>query len=113
MAMLTAAYAGREKEVNEGRNATGREDLWSRCPPPTGKGSNWSETSGNDLVVIGMRPDPDPMDSIWNIEAQRPIVVADSGRPQFSDTFQVKRGMPWIGFQKGKVLICQGADLFR
>ncbi len=59
-----------------------------------------------------MRPDPDPLDSVRNIQSERPIVIADSRRPQFSDTFQVQRWMPGIFFQERKILVCQGASVF-
>lgn len=54
------------------------------------------EISSLELVVIGMRPDPDPIDATLNINAEGAVLRSDSNRPQLADSLEVQRRVPGI-----------------
>ena len=70
------------------------------------------ESWSNDLVIVSVGANPEPVDSTLGIETKRSIVIADPYRPELSDVLQAKRRMPRIGFHKREVLISQGANVF-
>jgi hypothetical protein len=37
-----------------------------------------------------MRPDPDPMDTAFNIKAKGAVLRSDSNRPQLADSLEVQ-----------------------
>jgi hypothetical protein len=51
------------------------------------------------LVVISMAPDPVPLNAIFDIVPERPVVATDSHRPQRPDAFEVQRRMSRISFE--------------
>jgi hypothetical protein len=71
--------------------------------------ASWSD----QLVIVSVSANPEPMDPTWNIETQRSIVITDSYRPQFSDALEVKGRVMRVRFQELKVLISQRANIVR
>jgi len=65
----------------------------------------------DQLVVRGMRPDPEPDDAVRRFHAQRAIVDANAHRVETPNLLEVKGGVPGIAFELfetavGKTLDC-------
>ena len=69
-----------------------------------------SPTLCDDLVVIGVRADPDPMDVAFDLGCQRAVMQADAHGPKRADFLEVQRGMLRIRFQQLEVFIGKVAD---
>src|SRR5439155_26721250 len=69
--------------------------------------------SADDLVVVGVRSDPEPVNSLRHVVAERAVVIAHAHRPQFSDALEVERGMARVGLQQLVVLVRNLADALR
>jgi hypothetical protein len=52
----------------------------------------------NDLIVLGMRANPEPDEIVTSRDSQSTIMRADSNGPKSSDTFETQRGKPRIRF---------------
>jgi len=48
-------------------------------------------------VILSMCSNPEPDDSVFDINAERSIVESDAHRPETTDVLEVKRWVPWIG----------------
>lgn len=59
-----------------------------------------------------MRTDPEPMDPVWNREAERFVVEADSNAVILtaSNCFEVQRWMRRIGFELSVVPVCESLN---
>jgi len=66
--------------------------------------------SGNELIVIGVSADPDPVDAILYVYTKRTIVLADTYRPEIADPLEVKRGVPGVGLEQLVIFIRKFAD---
>src|SRR5439155_9851753 len=64
-------------------------------------------------VVVGVRSDPEPVNSLRHVVAERAVVIAHAHRPQFSDALEVERGMARVGLQQLVVLVRNLADALR
>ena len=53
----------------------------------------------DQLVVLGMRPDPEPDDAVCCFHAQGAVVDANARGVEPTDFLEVKRGMPRIELQ--------------
>ena len=60
-----------------------------------------------------MRPDPDPVNTAFDVSCKGPIMSAHAYRPEIADLLEMERGMPGIRFQKFVVLVGEGADIGR
>ena len=67
----------------------------------------------DDLVVFGMRSDPEPVDAALNLSREGPMMRAHAYRPEIADPLEMERRMPGIRFEKFVVLVGEGADLTR
>jgi len=56
--------------------------------------------SARQLVVLGMRTDPEPQNSVISIHTQRAMAPADPNRPEPPDLLEMKRGMLGIALEK-------------
>jgi hypothetical protein len=43
----------------------------------------------DDLVILSMRTDPEPLDAPWNVMREGTISLTDTNGPQFTDAFEV------------------------
>ncbi len=43
----------------------------------------------NELIVVSMTTDENPLDALWGIDTYRTVVVPYPYRPQFLNTFQL------------------------
>ena len=59
-----------------------------------------TEGLGNDLVVLGMSPDPEPGDAVVNSHPERPVVQSNPDRIVFIDLLQAQRRMARIKFEE-------------
>lgn len=50
----------------------------------------------DDLVVISMRSDPEPVNTAVNFDCKGPIVSAHAYGPEIADLLEMKRGIPGI-----------------
>lgn len=50
----------------------------------------------DDLIVVGVRSDPEPLDAVVDIVTECAVVVTHSYGPQRADPLEVKRRMLWI-----------------
>jgi len=48
------------------------------------------------LVIVGMRSDPEPQHIALVFHDHRPVVEADTDSPEASDLLEVQRWMTWI-----------------
>jgi hypothetical protein len=67
----------------------------------------------DEVVVVSMRANPDPVNPLRDVQAQGSIILANSNGPQFTNSLKVKGGMTGISLQQGEVLVCQLANLYR
>ena len=65
------------------------------------------------LVVVGMAPNPEPLNPVFNVVPKRPIVPAYADGPQRPNPLEVKRGMARVGLQELVVLVRKLADALR
>ncbi len=70
------------------------------------------ETS-DDLVVIGVVPDPEPEQSLRNFDRQGPMKEPDTRRMELADLLQAESWMPGIRLQEHEVLVGKFTDGFR
>jgi hypothetical protein len=70
-----------------------------------------SEGLADELVVVSMRANPDPVNPMLDVQAQGSIILANPNGPQFTNSLEVKRGMTGISLQQGEILVCQLANL--
>ena len=66
----------------------------------------------NDLVVLTMRADPEPMDSARNGQPDRSVVEANSNAVETPATYslEVQGPMRWVGLQQRKAPMREGLD---
>jgi hypothetical protein len=67
----------------------------------------------DDLVVLCMRPDPEPLDAVRHIVSEGTISPAYANGPRFPDALEVKRWMPRVGLEKLEVLVGGLSNLWR
>ena len=68
----------------------------------------------DELVVIGMRTDPEPHEAaVWTVDAKNAVVESDSARPEAADPLEVERRMMWAGFQESVLLVGQALNCKR
>ena len=48
------------------------------------------------LVIVGMRSDPEPQHIVLVFHSYCPVVKADADSPETSDLLEVERWMTWI-----------------
>ena len=70
-------------------------------------------TSGNQIVVLGMRSYPEPEDAVRHVHAERTIVQANAHGTEAIDALEAKGRMRGIGFEELKALVGQGANSLR
>jgi len=60
----------------------------------------------DELVVVGMRPDPEPHDApVRTVDGENAIVKSDSARPEAADLLEVERRVTGVGLQDNKLLV--------
>ena len=59
----------------------------------------------DEPVVLRMRPDPPPEHAVINVHAERPIVIADTHRPEATDCLEMERRVTRIRFQTLELLV--------
>ena len=60
----------------------------------------------DELVVVGMRTDPEPHQAaVWTVDAENAVVESDSARPEAADPLEVERRMMWVGLQESILLV--------
>ena len=52
-----------------------------------------------------MGSDPKPMNTARNFVAKRSVMVANAHRPNFAESLEMKRWVPWIGLEKLEILV--------
>jgi hypothetical protein len=57
------------------------------------------------LVVLPMRSNPDPVHATFNFNGKRSVVAADAHGPMATKLFEMKRWVPRISLQKPKILV--------
>jgi len=62
-------------------------------------------TSGDDAIVIRVRPNPEPEQSIRCVDRKRAIVNADADRVEPIDALEVQRGMSRIRLEQRKLFV--------
>ena len=67
-----------------------------RCFPGVGCGSVLSD----DLVVVGMAPDPEPGDSASDVSTDGSPVKTDASRPELTNTLEMYRRTARIRFHQ-------------
>lgn len=67
----------------------------------------------NELVIVGVRPDPEPLYAALNIVAQGPVMDTDACRPEFSNTLEVQRRMMRVGLEQFEVSVGNDTNLPR
>jgi len=60
-----------------------------------------------------MGPDPKPMNPLWYIVAQHPVVIANPCTPKLADSLEMQRRMARIGLQILVVFVRELADFLR
>lgn len=81
-------------------------------PPGQGRvevaaGGKFLWASAEQVVIFGVRSDPEPDAVIVAPDAKRAMVEADARRPQAADALEAKRRMQRIGFQQREILVGQ------
>jgi len=67
--------------------------------------------SADEIVVLGMRTDPEPHDAgVRTVDAENAIVESDSARPEAPHPLELERRMTWIGLQDGVLLVCEALN---
>jgi len=59
----------------------------------------------DDLVVLAMGSNPNPEDSVLYLNTERAVVCANTNRPNFAETFEMKRRMLRIALQEKIVFV--------
>jgi hypothetical protein len=67
--------------------------------------------SGNQPVIIRVGADPEPYDTIFDRDAERPVVTPDSYRPELANLLEVKGRVAGVFLQEleigiGQILGC-------
>ena len=88
--------------------------LQERCA-----GFTWSDDrvplhlSPRDLVVVGVGPDPKPLDTLRYIMAESSVMIADPHGPKLPDSLEMKRRVARIGLEILVVLVRKLAYFLR
>lgn len=67
----------------------------------------------DNLVVLRMRTDPEPLDAAWHIMREGPVSLADTDGPHITDALEMKRWMPRVGLEQFEVLVGGRANFWR
>ena len=67
----------------------------------------------NQVIVLGMRSDPEPQDAIGHVYAEGAIVQAHAHRSESTDALEAKGGVRRIGLEELEALVGQGANSLR
>jgi hypothetical protein len=68
----------------------------------------------DELVVVGMRTDPEPHDAaLRTVDAENAVVESHSARPEAADPLEVKRRMMCVGLQESILLVGQALNCRR
>ena len=67
----------------------------------------------DDAIIVRMRADPEPQQTIWHVDCQRTVVRSHTGGMESPNSLEVKRWMTGIGLEKLKLLVGEVADCFR
>ena len=67
----------------------------------------------SDSVIVGMAPNPKPLNAAWNFVTQGAMVFPDADRPDLAKAFEVQGWMPRIGLEKLKILVRERLYRFR
>ena len=65
----------------------------------------------SDAIVLRMGADPEPQDAIRCVDCQRTIVSADARRVEPANSFEMQRGVLWIGLKELELFVGKGPDL--
>lgn len=81
----------------------------SQDPPSTTvKGYAADSGLGDELIIRGVRPDPEPHDPFGPLSSQRSVRQPDADRPQLlliPDPLEMQRGMARIGLDQLERLV--------
>src|SRR5262249_4057247 len=69
--------------------------------------------SPDHRVIVRMRADPEPQESVVDLDGERPIVSANPYRPEMSDFLEMEGGVLRVLLQEGVVLVGQCASALR
>lgn len=69
-----------------------------------------SKGLADQLIVLGMRTDPKPDDSVRGLDTYYSIVDANARRVETTDLLEVKRGMPPIALELLVAAICEALN---
>ena len=58
-----------------------------------------------ELVVVRMRPDPEPDDTIGGLDSQRAMTVPHPSRPEATELLEVKRRIARVRLQPSECLV--------
>jgi hypothetical protein len=56
-------------------------------------------------VILSVRSDPEPIDSLLDASSQRPVMFADAHAPKIADPLEMQGRVTRIGLEEGKVLV--------
>jgi hypothetical protein len=59
----------------------------------------------HNSVIFSMRPDPEPIDSFFDISSQCSVMFADADGPKFAEPFEVQGRVTRIGLEESKILV--------
>jgi len=59
----------------------------------------------DDLIIVCMGPNPEPLDSTRYVVTQCSVVLPYPYGPNFPDSLEMQRSMFWIGLEKLKILV--------
>jgi len=59
----------------------------------------------DDLIIVCMTPDPEPLDSTPYVVTQCAVMLPYPHGPNFPDLLEMQRGMFWIGLEKLEILV--------
>ena len=67
----------------------------------------------DQLIVLFMRPDPEPEDSIGDVDTECPMMKSDSNGVIAADALQAKRRVRWVFLQKSDCTVGEITDVAR
>ena len=59
----------------------------------------------DDLIIVCVAPDPEPLDSTRYVVTQCAVVLPYPYGPNFPDSLEMQRWMFWIGLEKLEILV--------
>jgi hypothetical protein len=61
--------------------------------------------SPDNPVVLGVRPDPEPVDAFFDVDPQRSVVFSDADGAKIAEVFEVQGRVTRIRLEERKVFV--------